>query len=344
MRFSKGVNLEAALESGRDNFLPLRHVAALLVIYGHSYSLTSHAAGQMDWIARSMPGFYAGSLAVYVFFAISGYLVTLGVLRKPGLWRYARNRFLRVYPAYLACLLATAFVLGPLFTTLPPSSYFRDPQTWSYLGTNLSPIKLAWELPGVFAGNPYPHVVNGTLWSLGLEVRWYAYIAVLAAIGIVRRRWAFTLVALAFLGFASWEWSVGKPDPLSFRALSMVFMGAALLAQWRHRLWVNHWTMILLLLVCVVAHGSSWFGLAAIVATGYASFWIAYALPKLPWPGGRDYSYGLFLYGFPVQQSLVACFPALAPMQLFALSAAGGLCLAVASWHFVERPALRFKH
>jgi peptidoglycan/LPS O-acetylase OafA/YrhL len=344
MSIRHSVNLEAALGARRDNFLPLRHLAALLVIYGHSYSLTAHAAGQVDWIARWMPGFYAGSLAVFVFFAISGYLVTAGLLRKPGFWRYVRHRFLRVYPAYLLCLLLVAFALGPVFTSLSLSDYLRDGQTWTYLGTNLSPIKLAWTLPGVFVSNPYPNVVNGTLWSLGLEVRWYAYLAVLALLGIVRRRWAFTVVVIAFLTLASWEWWTGKPDPLLFRSLSMVFMATALMAHWRDRIWINHWTMIALLMLCMLTHGSIWFGVAAIAATSYATFWIAYALPRVPWPGNRDYSYGLFLFGFPVQQSLVACFPGIAPMQLFASSTLLALILAFGSWHLVERPMLRFKN
>jgi peptidoglycan/LPS O-acetylase OafA/YrhL len=234
------VNLGEALRAGRDNFLPLRHLAALMVIYGHSYRLSAHAPGQIDLVERFMPGFYAGSLAVFVFFAISGYLVTAGLIRKPGLWRYVRNRFLRVYPGYLACLLAVVLLLGPAFSTLPIGDYFHAAQTWQYLLTNLSPITLAWKLPGVFEGNPYPGVVNGTLWSLGLEVRWYAYLGLLALLGVASRRWLFTVVALAFLAFASWEISLGKPDPLSFRALSMVFMAGALLAQWRERVRIHH--------------------------------------------------------------------------------------------------------
>lgn len=171
-----------------DNYLPLRHLAALMVIYGHSYALTRHAPGEADLFAKLMPGFYAGNLAVYLFFAISGYLVTLSLLRHPGLWRYVRNRFLRVYPAYFVCLLVCVFAIGLAFTTLPVADYLRADETWRYLSRNLQPVSLAWTLPGVFESNPYPKVVNGTLWSLSLEVRWYFYLGLLAALTIVRRR------------------------------------------------------------------------------------------------------------------------------------------------------------
>lgn len=329
--------------SRSDNYLPLRHLAALMVIYGHSYALTWHAPGETDVVAKLMPGFYAGNLAVYLFFAISGYLVTLSLLRHPGLWRYVRNRFLRVYPAYLACLLVCVLPLGLAFSSLPVGEYLRADETWRYLTRNLQPVTLAWTLPGVFENNPYPKVVNGTLWSLSLEVRWYFYLGLLAALTIVRRRWAFTLVALSVVFFGVWEWWSGKPDVNEYRALSQTFLIAALCAHWRERIPVAHWLMLGLALAAVLAHGTLGFGAAVVLAAIYFTFWAAYRLPALRWPGGHDYSYGLFLYGFPVQQSLVAWFPSLTPLQLLPGSACCALLLALLSWHVVERPALRYK-
>lgn len=338
------MTLDEAARRRSDNYLPLRHLAALMVIYGHSYALSRHAPGEADLVAKLMPGFYAGNLAVYLFFAISGYLVTSSLLQHPGLWRYVRNRFLRVYPAYLACLLVCVFAIGATFTTLPIAEYLHAEETWRYLGQNLQPITLAWTLPGVFDGNPYPKVVNGTLWSLSLEVRWYFYLGLLAALTIVRRRWAFTVVALGVLSFGAWEWWSGKPDVNEYRALSQVYLLTALCAHWRDRIAVSHWLMTGFVLVAAIAHGTTGFGPTAVLAAVYFTFWAAYRLPALRWPGSHDYSYGLFLYGFPVQQSLVALFPTLTPLQLLPASACCALLLAMLSWHFVERPALhRYK-
>lgn len=333
---------EASLRRS-DNYLPLRHLAALMVIYGHSYALARHAPGEADWIAKLMPGFYAGNLAVYLFFAISGYLVTLSLLRHPGLWRYVRNRVLRVYPAYLTCLLVCVFGIGLAFTALPVGEYLRAEGTWHYLARNLQPVTLAWNLPGVFGNNPYPNVVNGTLWSLGLEVRWYFYLGLLAALTIVRRRWLFTLVALAVVVYGGWEWWIGKPDTNEYRALSQTYLTAALCAQWRHRIPASHWIMATLAAAAIALHGSRGFGPVAVVGAIYFTFWAAYRLPSMPWPGGRDYSYGLFLYGFPVQQSLLALTPSLTPLQLLPVSTACALVFAAISWHLIERPALRYK-
>lgn len=338
------MTLDEAARKRSDNYLPLRHLAALMVIYGHSYALTRHAPDEADVFAKLMPGFYAGNLAVYLFFAISGYLVTLSLLRHPGLWRYVRNRFLRVYPAYFVCLLVCVFAIGLAFTTLPAAEYLRADETWRYLSRNLQPITLAWTLPGVFEGNPYPKVVNGTLWSLSLEVRWYFYLGLLAALTIVRRRWAFTLVALAVLSLGAWQWWSGKADVNEYRALSQTYLIAALCAHWRDRIAVSHWLMAGLALATAAAHGTRGFGPMVVLSAIYFTLWAAYRLPALRWPGGHDYSYGLFLYGFPVQQSLVALFPSLTPLQLLPASACCALLLAMLSWHLVERPALhRYK-
>ncbi len=337
------MTLDEAARSRSDNYLPLRHLAALMVIYGHSYALVRQAPGQSDLFAKLMPGFYAGNLAVYLFFAISGYLVTLSLLRHPGLWRYVRNRTLRVYPAYLVCLLVCVFGIGLAFTTLSAGQYLSAEGTWRYLTRNLQPVTLAWALPGVFESNPYPNVVNGTLWSLGLEVRWYFYLGLLAALTIVRRRWAFTLVALAVVGYGGWDWWIGKPDVNEYRALSQTYLIAALCAHWRDRVPVSHWAMAAFALAAVALHGTRGFGPAAVLAAMYFTFWAAYRLPAMPWPNGHDYSYGLFLYGFPAQQSLVALMPALSPLQLLPISVVCALSFAVASWHLIERPALRRK-
>jgi peptidoglycan/LPS O-acetylase OafA/YrhL len=334
----RGLSLDEGLRAGRDNFLPLRHLAAWLVIYGHSYHLGAFHPARMDVIEWLMPGFSAGSFAVYVFFAISGYLVTASLLRNPGLWRYLRHRFQRLYPAYLACLLLCVFALGPAFTTLPLREYFSGAsQAWQFLLENLNPVTLAWQLPGVFEHNPGSTAVNGSLWSLGLEVRWYAYLGALALLGVVRRRWLFTLVGGAFLAFAAWEGLQGKPDPFGYRALSMVFMAGALLAQWRERIRLSHLGMAVLLAACALALGTQAFYPLAVAAICYGTYWFAYVVPALPWPKRIDYSYGLFLYGFPVQQALLALWPRLGPWSLCALATAITLAFAALSWHLLER-------
>ncbi|MFY2765074.1 acyltransferase family protein [Arenimonas sp. MALMAid1274] len=328
---------------GDDNALPLRHLASLMVIWGHGYTLAAPGHGGTDRLAAWLPGFTTATLAVYVFFAISGYLVMLSLLRRPGFWPYLRNRALRILPAYWVQLVLCALVLGPVFTTLPVADYLGHAGTLAYLQGNAFPLSFVWDLPGVFQDLPYPRVVNGSLWSLGLEMRWYGYLGLLLLLGAARRRWAFTAVALAFLGYAGVEWLQGKPDPLHYRALSCTFVAAALAAHWRHRIRLSHALMLALVVATAACRGTPAFGALATATVLYASGWIVYALPVLRWPAHRDYSYGLFLYGFPCQQAVVAIWPGITPAGLFFVATGLAALLAALSWHLVESPALRWK-
>lgn len=325
-----------------DNVLPLRHVAALLVIYGHSYDL-SGAPAEGDLVTRLLPGFKAGSLGVYVFFALSGFLLMRSLIARPELLRYLRHRALRILPAYWVCLLACVLLLGPTFSSLGAVDYFRHPETWAHLSGNILPLSFVWGLPGVFTDHVFPEVVNGSLWSLGLELRWYGYLALLLALGLAQRRWAFSVVAVLFLAVAAAETLAGKPDPLHYRALSVVFVLGALWAHWWtwHR--PRHSGLLACLALALLCHGSAWTGAANTLLVLYASLWAAYALPALPWSSRRDYSYGLYLYGFPVQQSLLALYPALSPLALCVWASLVALLLAWLSWHLVEQPMLRWR-
>ncbi|MCX7555920.1 acyltransferase [Xanthomonadaceae bacterium JHOS43] len=336
-------SLADAMARRSDNLLPLRHLAAWLVIYGHSYPLGNNALDEMDVVHVWLPGFSVSRCAVFLFFAISGYLVTSSLMHHPGVLRYAWHRVLRIYPAYLVCLLLCVLVLGAVFTQWPLDAYFRSPDTWEHLRHNLIPTSFLWYLPGVFEANPYPGVVNGSLWSLGLEVRWYFWLGVLAVLGLVARRAAFTVVVVAYLVYTVWQMAQGIPDPLGYRALAQTFLIGALAAQWAHVLRPSHAWLLAALALITLARAGDWIALAMPLVTVLFTLWVAYRIPAMRWSRDRDYSYGIFLYGFPVQQAVMAIWPQMSPLVMCAVSTLAVLPFAVASWHWVERPVLRWK-
>lgn len=158
----------------RNNFDALRLVASLAVVAGHAWPLTGVSA------APRLGGHLVHHDAVYVFFAISGFLITTSWFRSPHPLRYLRNRALRIFPALVLVVIATVFVIGPLVTSSP--DYLGEPATWSYLG-NIA-LVAQYELPGVFQANPVT-AVNGSLWTLGAEFA--CYLGVLA-VGLLLRR------------------------------------------------------------------------------------------------------------------------------------------------------------
>lgn len=163
------------------------------------------------------------------------------------------------------------------------------------------------------------------------------------ALTVIRRRWIFTTLAMAWIVYCSWQWWHGVANTKEHRALGLMFLTAALCAHWRERIPLSHVFMAAFAAAAALTHGSRWFGPSLVLAALYFTFWVAYKLPALRWPRDVDYSYGLFLYGFPVQQSLAALFPDIVPLAMLPASATIALLLAMLSWHLVERPALRFK-
>ncbi|MEQ1833950.1 MAG: acyltransferase [Candidatus Eisenbacteria bacterium] len=339
---------------GRDNnFNLLRLCAAALVLVSHSWPLTATPGEPLEAFA----GFSLGHLGVDLFFVVSGFLVTGSLLARPSLRAFGRARALRIFPALAASAFGTALVLGPLVTELPVARYFSDPGTWRYAFQNSVtwPLGVYWWLPGVFAHQPGGPAVNGALWSLPWELTLYVLLALLGATllrGRTPRAWfggtVFAIAAAATAGHGLNE-AMGLThrfelvQGLRFVAL---FFTAGALQCYRHRIRLDGpWFVAALLAL----PGVLWLrgGAHALypLLLGYVTLWLAVV------PGGvlrrynrlGDYSYGLYLWQFPLQQCVVLKWPGLTPLELMLMSLPAALLVAVLSWHFVESRALAFK-
>lgn len=334
--------------SPRDNnFNLLRMLAALAVLLSHSVPLAL-GPNAVEPIAAAL-GMNLGTLAVGVFFTISGYLVTASLVSRPSLTDFALARARRIYPGLWVAIALSVFVLGAWFTTLGLADYLSHPRTWFYVLKNATLLfGFVDRLPGVFGDLPYPGVVNGSLWTLPIEVRLYvALAAVQAALLWWRRRRlgapigpVLATVAAVCVALVAWH-GTGASAGLRFSA--MFFVGAAL-QVYRQHIAFSYPGMaagLALLVACSVDIGL--FALAFVSAGAYVVLCLAHL------PGGwlrrynrlGDYSYGLYIYSFPVQQLLVAGMPGIGAAALFAASVVATLVLAVLSWHLVEAPVLR---
>jgi len=332
---------------GRDNNLNLlRFVAASLVVFSHSYPLSGHLRAEP--LARATRIFDFASLAVIVFFAISGYLVARSFDRSGSALDYARSRALRILPAYVAATVYAAFVIGPWMTTLPWRDYLADARTWLYVRETLLFVGID-RLPGVFAANPFPDGVNGSLWTLWVEVFCYGALALAGLAGALRRPWGPQAHAVALFAQAEYTPRVHAAQPraeaLLGPRLAGTFVAGALAYVWRDRIPVSiplalAWLAASAALLDTRIEVYVLFG-----AIAYATFVLAWH-PALDVPGYRrfgDYSYGIYVYAFPTQQAIAALVGVVSPWLLFGLAYPIVLALAVASWHAIEAPALRLK-
>ena len=326
-------------ESRSNNFNLIRLLAALAVIYAHAPAITGH--GPPEPFSEFM-GKYTGAMAIDVFFLLSGFLVTASALSGQGLRYFAASRVLRIYPALVLCIVLSVLVLGPLMTV---SDAYWSRETWNYFWKNATAEQAMYHLPGVFAGH-HDSAVNGSLWSLPLEVRLYVGLFALAAIGLLRRRGWFNLVGVAALAAGYFtEFDQGPVWPYKYHIHSSLMFLVGSLA------WVNRdsipvsWRILLpFVAVALLTRHTPAFDVVYEVMLPYAVFTAAFAPGLEGFNRAGDYSYGMYLYGWPAQQM------ALSAMQGASSNAVNTLLgwaiaflLAMASWHLVEKPALALK-
>ncbi len=341
---------------GRDNnFNLVRFLAASLVLVSHSWPLTATPGEPLERFA----GFSLGHLGVDVFFVVSGFLVTGSLVARDTLTDFARARALRIFPALIASAIGTTFVLGPLVTTLPLTRYLAAWDTWRFALQNSVtwPLGVRWWLPGVYLGNPGGPTVNGALWSLPWELTMYVLLAFLGSTFLRARGPAnvarLRLVVLAGAATAALGHGVNEAFALSSRfevvqglRLTALFFTAGALQLMRERVSLRAplFAGAVVALGVALRFGGAWHALYPL-ALGYVVLWLALV------PAGRvrlynrigDYSYGFYLWQFPIQQAVMLRRPEASPLELMAMAAPVSLVLAALSWHLVEFPALALK-
>jgi peptidoglycan/LPS O-acetylase OafA/YrhL len=333
--------IQAHLAGRRDNFLLLRIIAAVMVIYGHSFPLTRDL-GTTDIFLQHGWRIYSGDIAVLMFFVISGFMVSGSFLARSNLSSYLIARLLRIVPAFLCILLVSALVLGPLFTSLGMPEYFRAPEVRQYVVKNLHfSSDMAWTLPGVFQGNRTT-TINGSLWTLPAEMRMYLLVAALGVFGMLRNRLLGT-VAIAALLVAGLVDPQLLPVHSDWMRLGAFFCIGILAQLYKERIPVRHDVMLTLMALTYISYNTQSYLWLLGLSIGYFCFWFAYRTRPVPLGRFGDPSYGIYLWGWPVQQMVVATFPDITPLGDFLLSAPIAVVLGYLSWHLVESPALSLK-
>jgi len=340
----------ASLVAGRrNNFDALRLAAAVLVIFGHSFAITSGTLADEPLWRFSRQQFHSGMLAVRIFFIISGFLIAASYLRLGRLGDFARNRALRIFPGLVAAVLVTVLVIGPLATSLPLGDYFRDPRTGAYFKTLTLRLHGANDrLPGVFEGNPLAASVNGSLWTLFYEVVCYALAAAMGVLGLLRKRvmlpvfMAAMLVRPLILALAPASSLLGGES----LHLGQAFVAGMLAYVGRDSIPISG-RLALLAAGGLVAGTALGLGNLLVPVLGtYLVLVLAYSPSISLHDVARrgDYSYGLYIYAFPVQQLIVQA--AGRPMSHtlnFLAAVPATLLLATLSWHMVEKRFLALK-
>lgn len=331
------------LRHDANMFTIIRWVLASSVLFTHGFAFTGHPEAA-DPTTLALP-FPVSRLAVLLFFSLSGFLVA-GSLIKRGITDFAVARALRLIPGAWMMLAVTTIVLGLWFNDGTFAELVLSPSLHRYIINNMLFLGRAYSLDGVLTHNPEPMLANGSLWTLRHEVRCYAVLAIVGAVGLLASRRVLTAGFVVYLIVdlivpADAVNVLSEPRPL---ALSFFF--GVLLYLWRERVFLSWPLAAAVVAGALLLPAGALSDAATGLAFAYAALVAAILVPAR-WKAASaalpDYSYGIYIYGCPAQQVAYALGIAVTPYANFAVGFAIVVPLAALSWHLVEKPALALK-
>ena len=346
---------ESDLLKDSNNFDFIRILAAILVLIGHSPILFKNQNFSFDPLLKIF-GYPAHLLGLFIFFIISGFLITKSWETKKNTFEFIISRIVRIFPALLFTIVCTTFILGPLFTTHSLVEYFQSEITYKQL-LNLTLFRVYYELPGVFEFNPYNYAVNGSIWSLAYEFTCYLLILFWGYGQLFKSKWiglSVFIVTVVLLTMFKNDFVKNTPIiPLlglnTDRMIEflIVFFTGSIFYQFRKIIFFN-WIGYLLITILVIA--ARMYQLPLIFNTiiiAYLTFGIVFSKKiKLNRIGKYgDFSYGFYLFAFPIQQMIAYLFPKDTNLLILVIiSILLTFVAAIISWNFIEKPSLKLKN
>jgi peptidoglycan/LPS O-acetylase OafA/YrhL len=337
----------------QNNFDALRLLAAIAVIFSHSFLIAEGTQNNEPLILLTGNQSILGLAGVFVFFAISGFLVTQSFEQTASPLHFLAKRALRIFPGLFIAALLSAFVLGPLITSLPLGDYLSRPEPYEYFLGNTLLDQTVHELPGVsFVDNPVGLEINGSLWTLRCEFVMYLMVLALGMLRLLTLRVGVLLLAFGMAclhfnmldEFEKWGWFF---QLLSGWGWLVGFFAAGMLVyKLRHTRILDGRIALLALVGLALSIPLRQFIALFPVFGCYLALWLALnpRLPVIPAARFGDLSYGLYIYGWPVEEAVIwLCGGRAAWWQVFLIALPAASAIAFLSWHLVERPMLRLK-
>jgi peptidoglycan/LPS O-acetylase OafA/YrhL len=337
----------------QNHFNTLRLAMALLVVWSHSFALY-FGSEDREPVSLLLNGqLNSGNIAVRVFFVVSGLLIARSFEASTSLLSYFSKRVRRIYPGYLVAVAICTFIVVPQFSSTTLSTTPIPLVEW--LSRNLA-LRNYIPNSNVFTGNPV-HAVNGALWSIPYEFWCYIGLAALGTCGALRRTWLIiAILGAVMLIKTGLDLTGRKPGlgvigeivgwPYLWTAIAPCFLAGVVLHKCGTA--IPRSPLVLLGLTTSTVFAAHAFGpsrllfdLILIPTLGYSVMYAAFTTAHIPNAARYgDFSYGAYLYGFPIQQMIKASLEM--PFPAYVAACLGlSLCAGVASWFIIERRFLQ---
>lgn len=351
-------------DSQKNFFDIFRLLLAVAVIFSHCYPLLGKTTG--DPLAVLSKGQTdIGSLAVDCFFVISGFLITQSMYNSKSAASYLVKRALRIFPAFFVSLIVVAFFAGPLLSQLSMGNYIATMENGPFLfvikNLTMNIGGYAWGIHDVFASNPFAGSVNGSMWTLKHEMMCYLLVLLCFYLGFYRHR-ALLLTGTGILGVAcilsiyfsvapaSFEYLQGKiavfnlGEYCSFVRLGFFFFSGACYYSFRDRIPLYQRWIVAAGIVIVIGTQSRILVVLLMALLPYFVIGLSALVKRISVHKLGDLSYGMYIYAFPIQQTLVYVKEGnWSVSALFWVTTTITGIFAFISWHIIESPALKLK-
>ncbi len=344
-------NYKTTMDNRKNNFDFLRLIFASFVIITHSYPLSG--VPECDFLCQLTNGQVSFSyIGLKGFFVISGYLIFQSLQRSENLIEFFWKRLLRLYPALFVVLLLTLLLAPLVYEGNIP--FFQNNTVLSYLPNNLSLYLIQPEITGVFGNNTYKHTINGSLWTIPYEFTMYISLGLLIFFRkneiinktILILLFVFLLIGNLFYFEKMMQYkyilSIGQ-----LQELGIFFIAGSIIASLKiEKIKRKKEILLILTLFVLISIHFEFYNYTRYVTLPI--LFILFGLNPISFIceiGNKigDLSYGIYIYGFLVQQTLMHFFK-LNYIELMIYSLIISFILAYFSWHFIEKKAIQFKN
>jgi peptidoglycan/LPS O-acetylase OafA/YrhL len=338
-------NISLQIEDHSKNFDFIRLLLASFVIISHSFPLSGEKE-ILNVLTNNQLEF--GGLSVNLFFVLSGYFIFISVQKSKSFKNFVWKRILRLYPALIILMLFTLIILPFLYIG---ENIFLEKSFWTYAPNTLTLYHISYSVNGIFQNNPFKNIINGSLWSLSYEFTMYLTISTLFF--IKNRKFSISVILIVFL--SSYLFSQFNPiflnkffkilylDTNQFYRLTSFFFAGSLLTFIDLEKFNKLSIRILLFVILIISVFFNFYHflspLILIIQIGLLSTPILTNISKRI----GDISYGVYIYGFIIQQSLMNYFN-FNPYYLMFYSLIITFVFAYLSWHYVEKKMIKYKN